>query len=152
MSLDLKSHPSCGLCQASSEQDRIVKSQDYAFVLVPTYPLHDGHVMVLPKRHVVSLAEFTAPESKEIHELLRYCQEKLMDKFPDAPPILALQAGKHASQAHIHYQLFPSQVGIRSLYVLGNDPHITYDRNLSNTLVYPPFGEGRLEEIAQSLR
>lgn len=103
----------CELC-ASFHEPRVVCENEHAFVIVCIEPLNDGHVMVIPKRHVDTVGELAADEAKSLMDLTAQMEKTLRTQFPH-PPIIFLNSDSHKSQSHLHVHVLPSKGALRDL-------------------------------------
>ena len=142
----------CGLCSAHNEDYRVVFKNQEAVSLVIANPFNDGHLMILPRRHVITLDNLTAEESKALHEILSESQQRLLEVFPDYPPVLGMQVGRHSTQPHIHYQMFPSDAHLRLLYGAAHPTGSLEAITVPRTITHPEYTTEKLEEIARRLR
>lgn len=106
----------CNLCKALNDSYLIIKENKLAIAFLPISPLKEGHVMVLPKRHI-KFEELTSEESKAVSELLIYLKNKLLKLFPeDHPLFVTLMDTKHSSiREHFHYHVIPSKDNLRKI-------------------------------------
>lgn len=107
----------CVLCEArETEKYRIVYEDDFVFVMINNSPIKDGHVMILPVRHIEHLHE-ASPE--EAQALLTWT-DKMMDivekVYGDAAMTL-INGWTHRTQPHLHIHVLPSKKNVRTLYV-----------------------------------
>lgn len=72
--------------------------------------------MVMPKRHVTqtTMNELTPEESHDLFCLLNDIQEVVENLWEDSAVILK-NNGKHITQAHLHFHVFPSKWYLRNL-------------------------------------
>jgi len=90
-------------------------------------------------------------EDQALNEILSDSQRRLIARFPDNPPIHAMQTGKHLTQPHFHYQMFPSDAHFRLMYAASHDENglaVQIDR----CKTHPAYDMERLEQIASSLK
>ena len=70
------------------------------------YPVSDGHTLVIPSRHVITIYELTAAEQKPIWELVSEVRKRLLTELrPDGFNIGindGLAAGQTVMHAHVH--------------------------------------------------
>ncbi|MGV8168502.1 MAG: HIT family protein [Candidatus Nanoarchaeia archaeon] len=104
----------CELCEALNEKYRLVKETNLSFCIVNREPMKPGHVMILPKRHVPEIDLLSPEEAADILNLCVRMKEKIKKKYGEDPLIL-LNTGKHRSQEHLHFHIWPSQGMIRDL-------------------------------------
>lgn|SRR3989338_3510444 len=107
----------CNLCSAISDEYLIIQENKLAIAFLPISPLNNGHVMVLPKRHV-KLERLTSQESKSLSTLLIGVKNKLKNLFPEQHPIIVtLTDTNHSSiQDHFHYHILPSKDNLRKVF------------------------------------
>ena len=103
----------CPLCDLSKQE--VVYQDDYCFCTVILEPLKDGHLMILPKRHVTDLADLKPEESQSIMKLLGRLS-KIIPEVYSEDPIIFMNLGKHSTQPHIHFHILPSKGGLRHLF------------------------------------
>ena len=142
----------CGLCVAYNEDYRVIFRNDDAVSVVITNPINAGHLMIMPRRHVLKLGDLTMNESLAVNEILNESQQRLAQRFPDTPPIIGINYGRHSTQPHIHYQIFPSDTHVRVLYAAAHLPGELKAQSLNVALVRPVYSEDQLSAIARSLR
>jgi histidine triad (HIT) family protein len=104
----------CEMCNALKEEYRLVKESEFSFCIINIEPLKKGHVMVLPKRHVNNLDDLNPNESKDILNLCAELKDKIKEKYEE-DALIMLNTGKHSSQEHIHFHIWPSKGMLRDL-------------------------------------
>ena len=103
----------CPLCDLSKQE--VVYEDDHCFCTVILEPLKDGHLMILPKRHVINLEDLKPEESQSILELLTRLS-KIIPEIYSEDPIIFMNLGKHSTQPHTHFHILPSKGGLRDLF------------------------------------
>jgi diadenosine tetraphosphate (Ap4A) HIT family hydrolase len=86
-------------------------SENSTFLLkFDRYPVADGHVLLIPKRHVVSFPELRRSEIIDFHDLLIEAQRILTNKFSPDGFNIGINQGRAAGQTidhlHIHSKIF----------------------------------------------
>jgi len=104
----------CEMYAALNEKYRLVKESELSFCIINIEPLKKGHVMVLPKRHVTNLNDLQPDEAKNLLNLCAELKDKVKEKYSQ-DALIMLNTGKHSSQEHIHFHIWPSLGGIRDL-------------------------------------
>lgn len=106
----------CALCTAVHETYRLVHETETTYSMIPLHPIQEGHVLVLPKRHV-TMEKLTHQELAEMKDQVCALTEKIMQLHPETPPMIITDNNtKHASiPEHFHYHIIPSEVNIRKL-------------------------------------
>ena len=85
-----------------------------AYVIVNRYPYNNGHVMVVPRRHVASLVELTADELHEVALLTQRSEGVLREAYTPGGINVGLNLGKPSGGGihyHLHVHLVPRWVG-----------------------------------------
>ncbi|WP_406495102.1 HIT family protein [Streptomyces sp. NBC_01604] len=91
----------------------VQRENDTCYVRLDNYPAADGHVEVVPKRHVVSFFELTPREVADAYALLVECQtEQKLTLQPDGYTI-GINEGRAAGRTidHLHIHLVPRHYG-----------------------------------------
>jgi diadenosine tetraphosphate (Ap4A) HIT family hydrolase len=94
----------CPFCQLA--QSRILLANDFAQAFVDAYPVTDGHMLVVPKRHVASLFDLPQEEQAAVWRLVADVRGKLIaEQKPDGFNVGVndgLAAGQTLLHAHVH--------------------------------------------------
>jgi len=94
----------CPFCQLSKE--RIWLTSDSTIAFFDSYPISEGHSLVVPKRHVASVFDLPVNEFAEIWQMVGKVRTALQSRFrPDAFNIGindGIPAGQTVAHAHIH--------------------------------------------------
>lgn len=93
----------------------IIVENRHAFALLDKFPISEGHMVVMPKRHIITLFEATEAEMLDIYRLLQICKQKLelayREKGMPVPNAynIAVNSGKDSgySVPHLHIHLIP---------------------------------------------
>jgi len=105
----------CNLCASISEGHSFICENEHAFCVIPSAPLKGGHVIILPKRHIADLNDFSPDESASFFRLLS-CMGKAIKSAYGKDVIYFMNTGIHSTQEHIHFHIIPSDAGIRPLF------------------------------------
>ena len=95
------------------KQKEILAETEYALLVTDTYPVSDGHCLVIPKRHMATYFECTEEENREFRELIIKAKEIIDEKYkPDAYNI-GNNNGLYAGQSvyHLHIHIIPRYKG-----------------------------------------
>src|SRR5437764_13365712 len=97
----------CLLCGKYSS--RIFESK-YFFAVYDDFPLRQGHVLIIPKRHVEHLTNLLPMEFNTLHPVLQEMVTRLKIDFPADGYNLGVNGGEAAGQtlSHLHIHLIPS--------------------------------------------
>lgn len=103
----------CPFCDLTKLE--IFYQDDYCFGMIISEPLKDGHLMVVPKRHVENLSDLKSEESQAILNLLGRLRKIIPQIYKD-DPIILMNTGDHSTIDHIHFHILPSKGGLRDLF------------------------------------
>jgi len=148
----------CGLCESINEIHHITAENDYAISVVALHVVNSTHQIILPKRHIIALKDTTENEAKGIFDLQYQVQQRLFELYPNHPPIIAIQTGKHATQFHIHWQAYCSDAHIKLLYVKSHEIYQNeiggrFSGDWKDKRTHPEVPRSNfLEDIANSLK
>jgi ATP adenylyltransferase len=103
----------CVFCQAqdSSEGDGLIVFRGRTcFVILNLFPYNNGHLMVVPNRHIGTLAEATPEELSELMDLTRRAEIALTEAFAPQGMNMGINLGKPAGAGvlgHVHMHVVP---------------------------------------------
>jgi len=115
----------CIFCEALAEVDRsapddtdktfrqsalIVFRGKTCYVILNLYPYNNGHLMVVPNRHIPSLAAATHEELCELIELTRRSELALIEGYSPHGMNMGINLGKPAGAGvldHVHMHIVP---------------------------------------------
>ena len=135
----------CVFCDAAdpapdaSGQDSLVLVRGrHAYVILNLYPYNNGHLMVVPNRHVASLVDTTDAELTEMMSLTRDAEIALTEGYQPQGINVGINLGRPAGAGiidHIHIHLVPRWTGdtnfmsvVGGTRVLPEDMHETVAR------------------------
>ena len=107
----------CVFCAANGSADAdplVVFRGATCFVILNLFPYNNGHLMVVPHRHIASLAEATPDELAEMMELARRTELALREAFAPDGLNMGLNLGKAAGAGileHLHLHIVPRWSG-----------------------------------------
>lgn len=104
----------CLFCDKNnSDKNTVIAENKFAYARWDNFPVSDGHVEVVPVRHVESYFDLTKDEVIAIHELSKEVRQLIRAKFhPDAFNIGLndeVEAGRTVN--HVHQHLIPRYKG-----------------------------------------
>jgi ATP adenylyltransferase len=109
--------PGCVFCEAreaGAAQPLVVRAGVAALVNLNKYPYNNGHLMVVPHRHLSSLGALTADELQEVALLTQRAEAVLMTGYGPAGINVGINLGKAAGAGiddHLHVHLVPRWAG-----------------------------------------
>ena len=137
-----KSKSFCPLCESQltfpSLKTLVLYKGQKTFVIMNKYPYANGHLMVVPKRHVGELTKVSGAEHAEMGSLLAFC-EKILHKSLECDGFnIGMNLGAAAGAGiidHIHYHIVPRWSGdhnfmstLAEIRVIPEDLRKTYQR------------------------
>jgi ATP adenylyltransferase len=113
-----KSTSGCVFCEAvppNAAHEHLVLARGRAcYVILNLYPYNNGHVMVVPNRHVGSFAEATPDELTELMHLTRDAEIALNEAYQPQGINVGVNLGRAAGAGileHVHIHLVPRWIG-----------------------------------------
>jgi ATP adenylyltransferase len=102
----------CIFCEALTGvgADLIVHRGRLCFVILNKFPYNNGHLMVVPIRHVGRLADLQIDELHDIADATRLCESVLQSVYQPHGLNVGLNLGKPAGAGildHLHVHLVP---------------------------------------------
>jgi ATP adenylyltransferase len=114
---DVNQRPECIFCtkpaQEGSENDRdnyILARGTTCYVILNAFPYNNGHLMVLPYRHIATPAEMTAEECREMMATAANLTTVLEDVYRPNGYNIGMNIGSAAGAgiaAHLHLHIVP---------------------------------------------
>jgi len=106
----------CIFCDlhAPGREDLILFSGRTCYVILNLYPYNNGHLMVVPNRHIPSLAAATTQELCELIELTRRSELALGEAFSPDGLNMGINLGRPAGAGvldHVHMHVVPRWSG-----------------------------------------
>jgi len=103
----------CVFCNALSEPDAaplILHRGATCFVILNLFPYNNGHLMVIPNRHIASLGSATPEELSELITLTRAAEIALTEAYAPHGINMGINLGKPAGAGildHVHMHVVP---------------------------------------------
>lgn len=107
----------CVFCEAPSRDDgdaMILFRGVTCYVILNLYPYNCGHLMVVPNRHLASLAECTPEELNELMALTRRAEMALTEAYRPQGLNIGINLGRSAGAGvvdHVHVHAVPRWTG-----------------------------------------
>jgi ATP adenylyltransferase len=138
----------CLFCDAlgtpeKDEEKYVLFRGNCCYVIMNLYPYNSGHLMVVPYRHLDSLAEMTDEEFLEIMQIIKRCSEVLTRTMNPQGFNIGTNIGRVSGAGidhHIHFHIVPRWNGDTNFMpVLGDTKVISEEmaktyRKLKNNL------------------
>lgn len=115
--------PDCIFCRVStpsqsigdlSRDDLVLAHGRACYVILNLYPYNNGHLMVVPRRHIASLTLATADELSELMQFTRDGESALTEAYRPEGINVGINLGRAAGAGiadHLHVHLVPRWTG-----------------------------------------
>jgi len=138
----------CVFCAALGSEDAdplIVLRGSTCFVILNLFPYNNGHLMVVPYRHVGTLSGLTGDELQEMAALTQRSEGALTEAYQPHGLNIGINLGKPAGAGvldHIHVHLVPRWNGDTNfMTVVGDVRVLPEDLQDSATRLRPIFAK-----------
>ena len=102
----------CFFCKVLDYNDFILEN-DLAFARFDDFPVNNGHLEIIPKRHVKDWWETTSEERIAIFDLMDKAKNLVDEKYRPDGYNIGMNLGQVAGQSvmHLHIHLIPRYLG-----------------------------------------
>lgn len=112
----MKSDNRCFLCvDKADDQEALVVGRDgRAFIIMNRFPYTNGHVMVVPVRHIGAIEELTDEETLDMMGLVKIMVSILKEEFNVGGLNIGMNVGRAAGaglEEHCHIHIVPRWFG-----------------------------------------
>jgi ATP adenylyltransferase len=101
----------CELPREKNDRDNLILGRSkHTFAILNRYPYNNGHLMVVPGRHVAELAALTTEENGELAEMLRVAVRLLGRAYKAQGYNVGINLGQVAGAGiadHLHWHVVP---------------------------------------------
>jgi ATP adenylyltransferase len=107
----------CVFCEAQSSADAaglVLHRGRACYVILNLYPYNSGHLMVVPNRHIATLASTSAEERCELMDLTRLAEQALAEAYRPQGLNVGMNLGRPAGagiEDHLHIHVVPRWSG-----------------------------------------
>jgi ATP adenylyltransferase len=136
----------CIFCDALAHGEReslVVARGQHSFVILNLYPYNSGHLMVVPNRHVGSLAGLSVEEAAEVMRLTQAAETVLTEVYQPQGINVGINIGRPAGAGivdHVHVHLVPRWAGDTNfMSVVGNVRVLPEEVHQSAERIRPAF-------------
>lgn len=136
----------CIFCDAlvrADQESLIVARGRHTFVILNLYPYNSGHLMVVPNRHVGSLAALSAEEAAEVMRFTQAAETVLTEVYQPQGLNVGINLGRPAGAGivdHVHVHLVPRWTGDTNfMSVVGNVRVLPEEVHQSAERIRPAF-------------
>jgi len=115
----------CVFCDDGESRESLTLARGrFSYVVLNLYPYNSGHLMVVPDRHIATLAAATPDELSEMMTLVRDAEVALTEAYAPQGINVGMNLGRPAGAGiadHVHVHLVPRWTGDTSfISVIGN--------------------------------
>lgn len=115
----------CKIDKAKKDKKNFVFVRtQYCYAVLNIYPYNNGHVLILPYRHVNDVSKLKKKESEDFWGLLNYTRELLDEVLKPDGYNIGMNLGKTAGAGfpgHLHIHVVPRWKGdVNFMLVVGN--------------------------------
>jgi ATP adenylyltransferase len=111
----------CGALGQAGPDPLVVCEGRTAYVILNRYPYNNGHLMVVPRRHLAALGELSPDELHEVAELTQRSEAALHEAYRLEGINVGINLGRSAGAGiheHLHVHLVPRWVGDTNFMVV----------------------------------
>lgn len=103
--------PDCIFCRIPQEE--IFLENEHALAFFDRYPVNEGHLLIIPKRHAETFFDATEAEQIAINKLIVAAKAKLDQRFHPDGYNIGVNVNVAAGQTifHLHIHLIPRYLG-----------------------------------------
>ena len=122
MTATARAENGCIFCEVGD--DLVLIRGRFSYAILNLYPYNNGHLMIVPNRHVGTLAATTADERTELMRLARHAEIALTEAYAPQGINVGINLGRPAGAGivdHLHVHLVPRWTGDTNfMSVVGN--------------------------------
>ena len=134
----------CAALDPAGPSPHLVFRGKLAFVILNKYPYNNGHLMVVPRRHVGRLAEATAAELTELIALTRIAEMALTESYGAHGINVGMNLGRSAGAGvpgHLHVHLVPRWDGDTNFMTVVGDTRVVPEEPAASVIRLKPVFE-----------
>ena len=103
----------CPFCEKAKASEKFI-DLNLSYAIYDSFPVTEGHILVIPKRHVEDFFELEKFEADSVFELIKISRKKLLKADNSITGFnIGTNLGKDAGQtvSHCHIHLIPRRKG-----------------------------------------
>ena len=104
----------CLLCELPADKFEVADENELCLVLTDSYPVTEGHCLIVPRRHAATYFDMNADEVLAATQLLHRARERIQQQDAKVTGFnIGMNSGKSAGQSvfHAHIHLIPRRDG-----------------------------------------
>ena len=117
----------CDVGPQSRRDELVLVRTPLSYVILNLYPYNNGHLMVVPNRHVAALASCTADELSDLMRLTRDAEIALAEAYTPQGMNVGINLGAPAGAGvvgHLHVHVVPRWTGDTSFMSVVGDTRV----------------------------
>ncbi len=117
----------CAAPASAAARPLVVHEGVTAYVILNLYPYNSGHLMVVPRRHLASLALLTREELTEMAVLTQCAEQAITEAFAPQGINVGMNLGRPAGAGiadHLHVHLVPRWTGDTNFMTVVGDVRV----------------------------
>jgi ATP adenylyltransferase len=140
----------CVFCKDSLRQeDLILLEGKTAYVMLNLYPYINGHLMIIPYRHVCKLDDLSAEEKLELFQLIDVSVKSLRECLSPEGFNIGINLGKAAGAGvddHVHIHVVPRWLGDTNFMTIIGEVRVIPDDLLKTWEKLLPYFKNNYQE------
>ena len=135
----------CVFCATAdpSRDDLVLIRSAACYAILNLYPYNNGHLMIVPNRHVASLSVTTAAEQTDLMRLTRHAEMALSEAYSPQGINIGINLGRPAGAGvldHLHVHLVPRWNGDTNfMTAIGNTRVLPEELSATRARLKPIF-------------
>ncbi|MEM5792881.1 MAG: HIT domain-containing protein [Candidatus Aenigmatarchaeota archaeon] len=103
----------CRFCEIVNKKEDMVFETEKVFVMINQYPYKEGHILVLPKKHIKDPREMDKETLMEFFKTINFMLDILGEAYDTKSFNIGCNLGSAASATyeHLHFQIVPRWEG-----------------------------------------
>jgi len=117
----------CDVAPIGAPDSLVVWEGRTCYVVLNLYPYNNGHLMVVPRRHIATLSDLTPDELQEVAVLMRHAEGVLHDAYHPEGINAGINLGRAAGAGiheHLHVHLVPRWAGDTNFMTVVGDTRV----------------------------
>lgn len=110
----MKECPFCKIWESNgSHSFKVLIVGEHCVSILDQYPVSEGHCLIIPKRHVISIDELTDSELKDLYVVMKQIKILLCETYQPDGFNIGINEGEAAGQTveHLHIHIIPRYEG-----------------------------------------
>ena len=113
--------------QKKDSKNYIFKRTKHSFAVLNTFPYNNGHVLIIPNRHVSDLKKLRKEEKEDLYALLEYTKDLIEKILKPTGYNIGLNIGRAAGAGfpgHLHIHMVPRWMGDMNFMPIASDTKV----------------------------